>query len=313
MKDGTITNLRKIVTSFRDPSGKPRIANMAPMPSAEDAGSIYTNFTTHRTSKGLLTTEIALRSEAFIRNEMAGEIWKMLPAEEARKVLAPAICGKLAMSESVTLEDVAADKPIFEMEVVEEEENLEDNSVHSEYAVSVESGITMGTDKTTGSTRARLSKTLEERDKLEEENENLHENMASQQEKIDDLIALLGAQKLDKATAEKLSAITGKGEISGEEDSSDDDESSDGESDDQTTRPTQSPSVEEDTPSDAVSEVTPTRFKRTARKTVQAHTPGGERRHTRSSDNRHVQQAANLANKRVTRGSQGDVTMGSNE
>jgi len=67
----------------------------------------------------------------------------------------------------------------------------------------------MGSEKTTASTREKLSKSIEERDRLEEENETLHDNVAVQQERIESLIALLGAQNLDEETASKLKEITG--------------------------------------------------------------------------------------------------------
>ena len=147
-KDGKKTNLREMVTSFLDPSGKPRIANMSPMPASEDAGSVYTNFTSHRASSAKLTREIARCTEQFIQHEMAAEIWNLLPEEEAKKVLASSICGRLAMAESVTLEDVAESKPLFDIAEVEDTIKLDENSYHSEYITSlISSGITMGTER----------------------------------------------------------------------------------------------------------------------------------------------------------------------
>ena len=48
---------------------------------------------------------------------------------------------------------------------------------------------------------------MEEREKLEEENEILHENVASQQEKISEIIELLGDQHLDNEIRKKLAEI----------------------------------------------------------------------------------------------------------
>ena len=295
-KEGAVTNLREIVTKFKDPpTGKPRIANLSPMPSQEDAGSVYTNFTTHRASNGVMTTELALRSEEFIRNEMAGEIWKILPPPEARKVLASAICGKLAMEHSVTLEDIKGDDVMFPTEGVEEAQELEENSVHSEYDnATVASGITLGSEKTTNSTRVRLSETLKECDKLEEENEVLHDNIAAQEERMEAIVALLASQQLDPATAKRLKELNvcipkevvtknegndeGSGKMSKEDGSTmDEDEDEDGRkefSEDEVTAPAK-------TVADTLLELPttkPTRFKQTAKKTTQSRSPSKESR-----------------------------------
>ena len=207
------TNLREIITAFIDePTGKPMIANVSPMPSQEDAGSVYTNFTTHRAANDEVTEAIAKRAENFLRTQLAEKIWKLLPPEEARKVLAPSICGKLAMANSVTLDDVADDMPIFQMEGVEgvEAPDLDDNSVRSEYDnISTTSGITMDSGKTTGSTRAKLVATQDERDLLEEKNLALQEDAEQQRMKLERLIAILQAQNLDESMSKELAQISG--------------------------------------------------------------------------------------------------------
>ena len=224
--DGSMTNLREIVTSFKDDvTGKPLIANISPMPSQEDAGSVYTNFTTHRAANEGVTAEIAVRAEKFIRYKLAGEIWKMLPSVEARKVLAPAICGKLSMANSVTLEDVADDMPIFEIEGVEVQE-LDENSIRSEYEdKSTMSGITIESSKTTNSTRQRLVETQQERDELEETNAQLREDAISQKANLDRLVEILKMQSLDEETTRAIENLTGTiAELGGDSDDEEEDE-----------------------------------------------------------------------------------------
>ena len=206
---GGTTNLREIITSFIDePTGKPMIANVSPMPSQEDAGSVYTNFTTHRAASDKVTEAIAKRAEEFVRHRMANAIWKLLSPTEAKKVLAASICGMLAMATSVTLDDMAEDMPIFQLEGVEAPE-LDDNSVHSEYEnTSISSGITMDTSKTTGSTRAKLVETQDERDRLEEQNQALKDGATAQQLKMERLIAILQNQQLDDDSQKLLAHLT---------------------------------------------------------------------------------------------------------
>ena len=206
---GKTTNLREIITSFIDaPTGKPMIANVSPMPSQEDAGSVYTNFTTHRAANDAVTEGIAKRAEEFVRHKMANAIWEILSPQEAKKVLAASICGMLAMATSVTLEVVAEDMPIFPMEGVDAPE-LDDNSVRSEYAnASVSSGITMDSGKTTGSTRAKLVETQDERDRLEEQNKELQDAATAKQQKMEQLIAILQNQQLDESSTLLLAQLT---------------------------------------------------------------------------------------------------------
>jgi len=333
-KAGETTNLREIVTSFIDPSGKPRIANMSPMPATEDAGSIYTNFTTHRASTSKVSTEIAMRSEEFIRQEMASAIWNILPPSEARKVLAPSICGKLAMAESVTLEEVADNMPMFPTENVEAaEQDLEDNSVHSEYAaMSVASGITMGSERTSASTRKRLLESLDERDKLEEENEMLHDNVAEQQGRIENLIELLGAQNLDGEALKQLQAITGaasrestevdpdkagreeevnimeteeKRKITPEEDTNK------GGQHPEENRASATAKAESDVPVEGTADRnSPMRFKRTARKSTQSGTPSQGSRWSPRNGAPLAVSNPNSEGRGEARGSQGEVATG---
>ena len=290
---GETTNLRELLTSFVDePTGKPMIANVSPMPSQEDAGSVYTNFTTHRAANDEVTEGIAKRAEDFLRTKMASKIWQMLPPEEARKILAPSICGKLAMANSVTLEDVADDMPIFQMEGVESVDapDLDENSVRSEYdSLSTTSGITMDSGKTTGSTRAKLAETQDERDMLEEKNVTLQATAEQQRHKLERLIAILQAQNLDESTTKELAQLAGN---------SDDANTLLNDPMQNSIEPTneatnhQPPDTDGSLPANIEAAgfythitptTTPTRIKKTAMKTTQSNTPSkGVRRSPRS-------------------------------
>ena len=194
-KGGIETTLRELITSFKDPvTKKPRIAGVCPMPAKEDAGGIYTNFTAMRTSSRAVTHEMAKRTEEFIRTELARAIWDALPKEEAEKVLAKEITGRLAMSVRTTLDTIG---PIFASETPENEA-LEENSVQSQYVTrddqSQVSGMTTSTAKTTGSTRAKLVETQMENEQLEEanaelaaENQRMRERHAKELEEMEEM------------------------------------------------------------------------------------------------------------------------------
>lgn len=269
---GTTTNLREIITSFKDKvTGKPLIANISPMPSREDAGSVYTNFTTHRAANDEMTEGIAKRAEEFVRNELASKIWGIIPPQEARRVLAASICGVLAMAESVTLEDVADNMPIFPMEGVEIPE-LDDNSVRSEYAnESTSSGITMDSNKTTNSTREKLVETQDERDKLEEQNQELQNDINNQKEQMEKIIGILQNQQLDDVSSKMIANMMAKKEATIIDVSPAKRKEAPQESDDEIME-SQTIATTTEEYINAETTTTPTRIKRTAMKTTNSST-----------------------------------------
>ena len=158
---------------------------------------------------------MALRGREFLREKLANKVWTTFGPDQAKKVMSASLCQKLEMDEAVTIDDVTgADEDFVGMQFfVDEDEELEDVSIHSAWDQSV---------KTTQSTRDKLesakseleqmNEEMEERDKELQEREqekqlnlkhikNLEEHAeAIRREKAEEIAELL--QQLEVAKAE---------------------------------------------------------------------------------------------------------------
>ena len=207
-KDGRKTTFMAELQNFKDEvEGVPRIACVSPMPAREDAGSIFTNFTSYRAATSKRTWEIAQRTEKFIKNELPMKVWELFNPDQAKKILAEMIIGRMAMGQSVTAQDMESGGNILEETVQPvidpEEEALEENSIHPEYE-EVESEVTMETGNTRQSTKLKLTQAQEENEKLEDENEALRQQQEEEKKKataheaqMERMIALLRANGID--------------------------------------------------------------------------------------------------------------------
>ena len=172
--DGETTDLRAFITSITDDvTGKPFFSAIKPAPTKGNKKSILTVLTTYRAGSAKRTEDIAVRGRNFLKDKLAELVWTTFGPDQAKKVMAAAICQKLEMDEVVTMDDVTgADEDFVGMQFfVDEEADLEDTSIHSAWDQSV---------VTTQSTRDRLSATESE---LEEKNLEMEEKDKELQER----------------------------------------------------------------------------------------------------------------------------------
>ena len=131
--------------------------------------------------------------------KLAADVWNVFGRDEATKVLAPAICQRLALRNSVSAADVPALSSLFSeipetSDNDEEEDDGDDVTLASAYdnvtlgdTSTVGSDLTGDSGKTTGSTRKRLSQTMEENEELNLQNEEMKSKQQSMEQEILDL------------------------------------------------------------------------------------------------------------------------------
>ena len=181
----------------------------------------------------------------------------------------------------------------------------------------------MDSGKTTGSTRACLAATQDERDRLEEENGALQESIDEQRTSMEKLVDILQAQTLDEATAKEITRITGMTTRNPASNKAPTAEKDSGIAEDPpetrvTTIENKTKSEDDEFPAlatgggtimeDVVMDELPTRFKKTAKKTVQSSFPSkAARRSPRQLS--HVQSPISEG-RGEARGSLGEMTAG---
>jgi len=105
--DGNTWTLRDFLTECtHSDTGKPLISSVCPIATPGNKKSVFTLFTTYRSGNKERTKTLANAAAQFIDENLAIEIWKKFGYDEATKVLAPAICQRIALRTSVDATDI---------------------------------------------------------------------------------------------------------------------------------------------------------------------------------------------------------------
>ena len=198
--DEITTTLREFITCQREPySKRPYIASVCPIQTQGKKKSVFTLFTTYRSGCKTRTKDIATSAIKYVDEKLAADVWNTFGRDEATKVLAPAICQRLALRNSVSAADVPALSSLFS-EVPETSDNEDDDDAGDDATLAsaydnvtlgdsstVRSDLTGDSGKTTGSTRKRLSRTMEANEVLNLENEEMKSKQKSMEQEIIDL------------------------------------------------------------------------------------------------------------------------------
>ena len=122
--DGKVWTLREFITAQEEPqSGRPYVASVCPIPTQGNKKSVFTLFTTYRSGNKERTKQIAEKATKFVDEQLAALVWRKFGMNETEKVLAPAICQRIALRNSVDLTDIPALSTLFS----EAPENESDN------------------------------------------------------------------------------------------------------------------------------------------------------------------------------------------
>jgi len=189
--------LREFIISQVDPvSGRPYIASVCPIPTQGNKKSVFTLFTTYRSGNKERTRQIAERATKFVDEKLAIEIWRKFGMVETEKVLAPAICQRIALRSSVDLTDIPALSTLFseapendsDNEAPDEEDNATLASAYDNVTIgaasTIMSDITGYSARTTGSTKERLNATMVENEELSIANEDMKERQKQMEEEL---------------------------------------------------------------------------------------------------------------------------------